>query len=213
MEILASPWMLSCSLGCSCLASLALSFLVVCDVWVKGSRVSPSCRLVSCAKIKYTLGHILLVFILNSFFFNQHSRIFSGVWKETFAGVNTFREVCNLQKKKFKISITPYTGYWKFYTWALFSLSYVHSRLTLTPREMRAHGKSVESHTRTVSSRVTLAWESCRTHSVRVYSRHKIRYHISWKKAVMFHSIHRASKGQIRYLWMLFATENERQIQ
>ncbi len=66
METLASPWMLSYNLGCSCLASLALAFLVVCDVRVKGSRVPPGCCFVSHTKIKYTLGHVL-VFILFSF--------------------------------------------------------------------------------------------------------------------------------------------------
>ncbi len=39
---------------------------------------------------------------------------------------------------------------------ALFSLSYVRPRLALAPRGLRAHGKSVESRTRTVLSRVTL---------------------------------------------------------
>ncbi len=58
--------MLLCNLECSCLASLALAYLVVHDVWVKGSCVSPGCRLVARTKIKYTLGHIL-VFIFNSF--------------------------------------------------------------------------------------------------------------------------------------------------
>ncbi len=42
-------------------------FLVVRDVRVKGSLVSPGYRFVSCAKIKYTFGHIL-IFIHNSFF-------------------------------------------------------------------------------------------------------------------------------------------------
>ncbi len=65
METLTSPRMLSCGLGRSCLASLALAFLAV-NVRVKGSRDSPGCR-VSRAKIKYTLGHIL-VFIFDSFF-------------------------------------------------------------------------------------------------------------------------------------------------
>ncbi len=40
METLASPQMLSCSLGRSCRASLPLIFLVVCNVRVKGSRVT-----------------------------------------------------------------------------------------------------------------------------------------------------------------------------
>ncbi len=35
-----SPWMLSCSLKRSCLALLAVAFLAVCDVWVKGVRAS-----------------------------------------------------------------------------------------------------------------------------------------------------------------------------
>ncbi len=47
-----SPRMLSFILGCLCLASLALAFLAVCDVQVKGSRVSPGCRLMSHSKIK-----------------------------------------------------------------------------------------------------------------------------------------------------------------
>ncbi len=47
-----SPRMLSCSLGRLYFVSLPLAFLVVCDVRVKGSRVSPGCRLMSCAKIE-----------------------------------------------------------------------------------------------------------------------------------------------------------------
>ncbi len=74
METLALSQMLSCSLRCSSLASLALTFLTVCDVLVKGSRVSPACHLVSHTKIKYTLGHIF-TFIFGSFF-NMQSRIF-----------------------------------------------------------------------------------------------------------------------------------------
>ncbi len=150
-----SPWMLPCSLGRSCLASLALAFLVVRDVRVKGSSVSPGCRLVSRAKIKYSLGHIL-VFIFDSFF-NLNSR----VWKEASAGVNTFGKMCNLKKK------SKFTN-----AHALFPLLYVHSGLVLTPCELRAHGKSVESCAGAVSSHVTLTRESCPTHSARVYSWH-----------------------------------------
>ncbi len=58
---------LSCNLWCSCLALLDLAFLVVHDAQVKESRASPSCRLVSRAKIRYTLGHTL-VFIFDRFF-------------------------------------------------------------------------------------------------------------------------------------------------
>ncbi len=47
-----SPRMLPYSLKRSCLASLALTFLVVRDVRVKGSHVSPGCRLVSRTKSK-----------------------------------------------------------------------------------------------------------------------------------------------------------------
>ncbi len=50
--------------------------------------------------------------------------------------------------------ITPYIGY---YTHALFLLLYVRPRPTLAPSRLRAHIKSIESHTRTVSSRITLA--------------------------------------------------------
>ncbi len=103
------------------------------------------------------------VFIFNSFFFSPHSQIFSGVQKEASAGVNTFEEVRNFREKKSKFANTH----------ALFSLSCVHPRLSLIPRGLRAHRKSVESRTRTVSSRVTLARESRRIHSTRVYSRHK----------------------------------------
>ncbi len=49
------------------------------------------------SKIKYTPRHIL-VFIFDSFF-NPHSQIFSGVWKEASTSVNTFREVSNFWKK------------------------------------------------------------------------------------------------------------------
>ncbi len=46
------PRMFWCSLGRSCLTLLALAFLGIHDVRVKGSHVSPVCRLVSCATIK-----------------------------------------------------------------------------------------------------------------------------------------------------------------
>ncbi len=59
---------------------------------------------------------------------------------------------------------------WYFDAWALFSLSHVRPRLSLTPHGLKAHGKSVESRTCTVSSRVTLARESRWTHSARVYT-------------------------------------------
>ncbi len=52
METLASPRMLSCSLRWSCLVSSAPAFLAVCDVRIKGSRVSPGYHLMSHAKIK-----------------------------------------------------------------------------------------------------------------------------------------------------------------
>ncbi len=57
---------------------------------------------------------------------------------------------------------------------ALFSLSYVRHHLALAPRGLRAHSKSVESRTRTVSFFITLVQDSRRMHSVRVYSRHNI---------------------------------------
>ncbi len=47
METLALSGMFLCSFGRSCLASLALASLVVREVRVKGSRVSPGCRLVT----------------------------------------------------------------------------------------------------------------------------------------------------------------------
>ncbi len=52
METLNSPRMLLCSIRCSCLVSLALTFFVVCNVRVKGSRVSPGCHFILCVKIK-----------------------------------------------------------------------------------------------------------------------------------------------------------------
>ncbi len=55
-----------------------------------------------------------------------------------------------------------------------FLLWHVHPRLAFAPRGLRAHGKSVESRTRSVSYRVTLAQESRRTHLARVYSWHKL---------------------------------------
>ncbi len=94
-------WKHSTCLGHSCLASLAIAFLAVRDVRVKRSCVSPGFRLVSRAKIKYTLRHIL-VLIFDSFFFNPHSQIFSVVWKEASMGINTFGEVRNFWKKKIK---------------------------------------------------------------------------------------------------------------
>ncbi len=93
-ETLALPWMLSYSLGRLCLTLLALAFLAVRDVRVKGSCVSPNCHI-----------WFLIVFFQSAF-----------------------------------------------------------------PGGLRAHGHSVQSHTRTASSRVTLARESCQTHSAGVYS-------------------------------------------
>ncbi len=62
METLASPRMLSCRIERLYLALLALAFLAVCNVRVEENYISPDCRLVSCAKIIYTLGHILVWF-------------------------------------------------------------------------------------------------------------------------------------------------------
>ncbi len=89
---------------------LALTFLMGCNVRVKRSCVSPGCRLMSRTTIKYTLGHTH-VFIFDSFFFNSHSQIFSGVWKEASTCINTFGKVCNFQKKKKSNSPThvPYS--------------------------------------------------------------------------------------------------------
>ncbi len=56
---------------------------------------------------------------------------------------------------------------------ALFLLSYVHPHLALAPHGLRAHSKSIESCTRTISSSVTLARESRRMHLARVYSWHQ----------------------------------------
>ncbi len=119
-----SPRMLSCSLGCSC---RLLSSRFFSGLWCPSQRVSclTDCHLLSRAKTKYTLRHIL-VFIFDRF---TNAR-------------------------------------------TLFSLSYIHPCFALAPRGLRAEGKSVESRTRTVSSHVTLTWESRRTHLARVYSRH-----------------------------------------
>ncbi len=55
------PWMLSCNLGRSCLASLAPTFLTV---WYPSQNVSclSDRRLVSRAKIIYSFGHTLVWF-------------------------------------------------------------------------------------------------------------------------------------------------------
>ncbi len=43
MRTLASPWILSCSLGARVPPRLGLAFLAVCHARVKGCRVSPGC--------------------------------------------------------------------------------------------------------------------------------------------------------------------------
>ncbi len=52
MGTLASPWILLCKLGARVSPHYGLAYLAVRDARVKGSRVSPGCRLVSRAKIK-----------------------------------------------------------------------------------------------------------------------------------------------------------------
>ncbi len=129
METLASFGMLSCSLGCSCLASLDLAFLEVRDIQVKGSHVLPGCRLVSHAKMRYTLRHIL-VFIFDSFF-NPHFRIFSGVREEASAGFNAFGEVCNFRKKSLKFRLPP-TSPTENFTHAPYSCSCMYALALLS---------------------------------------------------------------------------------
>ncbi len=109
------------------------------------------------------------------FFFNPYFPIFSGVRKEASAGVNTLRKGCNFGEKnpKFLLPRTLATENHQ-HTRVLFSHSYLHPCLALAPCGLRAHGKSVESRTRTVSFHVTLAQESRRTHSAREYSRQRI---------------------------------------
>ncbi len=106
VETLASPQMLSCSLERQCLTQLALAFLVVRDVQVKGSHVLPR---VTCQNQIHSRTHTRLYF--RQFFFQSPSWIFSRFWKEESAGVNTFEEVRNFRKKKSKILITLYIGY------------------------------------------------------------------------------------------------------
>ncbi len=152
------------------LASLALTFSTLRDVRVKGSRVLRGCRLVLSAKFKYTLEHIIV------FIFNPHSRIFSGVWKEASTSVNTFGEVCNFWKKK-KIQNFDYPAHRLLKITnarALFSLSYVRPCLTLAPRGLRTHGKSVESCTRIVSSCVTLAKRTWRERKAGIKNNRKL---------------------------------------
>ncbi len=153
-------WWNSCSLQRSYLALLAIAFLAVHDVRVKGCRASLGCRLVSQAKFKYNLRHIL-VFVFVSFFFSIRIPCQEFGKRDSPALIHLERCV-----KKSKILITQYIGHWKF------SLSYVRPRLALAPRGLRARGKSVKSRTRTVSSCITLTWESRQTHSARVYCRH-----------------------------------------
>ncbi len=105
--------MLSSSFGCLRLASFALTFLRVHDVQVKGSCVSPGCRLVSHSKIKYTLGHIL-VFIFYSFF-NPIPGYFQEFGKRHPQTLIHSGRCAIFEKQKSKISITLYIGNWKFY--------------------------------------------------------------------------------------------------
>ncbi len=125
METLILPWMLSCSLRRWCLTSLALAFLVVRDVRVKGSHVLPNCRLVLHTKIKYTLGHIL-VFIFDSFFQSAFPDIFRSLER----GIDRrsyIRGGCVIFEKKnpkFQLPRTSATENSRFrmYTLALLSL-------------------------------------------------------------------------------------------
>ncbi len=60
-----------------------------------------------------------------------------------------------------------------YLTWLsplIFDSFFFHSAF---PGGLRAHSDSLQSHTRTVSSRVTLARESRQMYSARMYSRHK----------------------------------------
>ncbi len=173
METLVSPRMLLCSLKRLCLASLALAFLTVRDVRVKGSRVSPGCRLVSRAKIKCTLGHVP-AFIFDRFFSVRLSRYFQEFGKRHPQALIHSERCIIFEKKKIQNFDYPVQQSLKITnTLALFSLLYVHPRPALAPCGLGVCGKSVKSRTCTVSSHVTLARESCWTHSARVYSRHK----------------------------------------
>ncbi len=170
METLALPWMLSYNLGCSCCASLALTFLVVHDVRVKVSHVSPGFRFMLRTKIKYIFGHIL-IFIFNIFFSIHIPGYFQEFGKRHPQALIP-SERCVIFEKK--IQNFDYPVHWSLKITnarALFSLSYVQPRLALTPRGLRAHSKSVESRTSTDSSHVTLAPGSRRAHSVKLYSR------------------------------------------
>ncbi len=166
--------MLSCSIGRSCLTSLALAFLTVCDVRVKGSRLAvTSCHTPKSNTLPDTYASLFSIV----FFSIRIPRYFQEFGKRHPQALIQSGRCVIFKKKKSKISITPMNyDYKKKSTFtnagALFSLSYVSPRLALAPRGLRAHDKSVESHTHTVSSRVTLARESCQMHSVRVYSRH-----------------------------------------
>ncbi len=87
------------------------------------------------------------LYFLWFFFFNLHSQIFSGVWKEPSAGIITFGEVSNFQEKKIQIHQRTH----------LILALVCMPHLVLAPRGLRARSKSVESRTKTVSSDVTLS--------------------------------------------------------
>ncbi len=99
-----------------------------------------------------------LVFIFDSIFFSIcNLRYFQEFGKRhPHALIHSGR--CVIFEKK--IQNFDYPVHWALKitnTRAIFMLSYVRPRLVLALCGLRAHGKSVESRTRTVSSRVTLA--------------------------------------------------------
>ncbi len=154
METLVSPRMLPCSLGRSCLIPFALSFLTVLNVWVKGSRVSPSfasCHPPKSNTLSDTYSSLFLIV-----FSIRVPRYFQEFGKKHPQALIHLGRCVIFNKKVQNFDYTVHRPLKINNTCPFFSLSYVHPCLALAPRKLRTHGKSVESRTRTVSSCVTI---------------------------------------------------------
>ncbi len=106
-----SPQMLSCSLGHSCLASLALAFLAVCDVRVKQSHVSPRQHSLFQQSVmsesKGLVSHLAVVSCHTSNS-RAHSKIVENHTHTVSSQVTPAREFCQTH------SARVYSRYYKF---------------------------------------------------------------------------------------------------
>ncbi len=128
--------MLSCSLWRSCFASFALAFLVIRDVRV-------NCCLVSHAKIKYTLGHLLSSLFSIVFFSIRIPRYFQEFGKRhPQALIHSGRRV--IFKKKKKIQNFAYPVHQLQHTLLILALVCTPS-LALAPCGLKVHSKGVEN--------------------------------------------------------------------